>query len=63
MPHGVVGCVWGLPPGAIMASPFGDDGTRGAQLSAHVSALRNTSPPFMAYPAGEAVPFAWCWWG
>jgi hypothetical protein len=30
------------------------------QLTAHVSALRNTFPPFMAYPAGGAVPFAWC---
>ena len=61
-PHGVDECVWRLPPGAVMASPFGDDETR-TQLSAHVSALRKTFPPFMANPAGGAVPLAWCWWG
>jgi hypothetical protein len=58
-PHGVDECVWRLPPGAVMASPFGYDETR-TQLSAHVSALRNTPPPFMAYSAGGAVPFARC---
>jgi hypothetical protein len=50
-PHGVDGCVGRLPRGAVMASPFGNDGTT-TQLGVPVSALRNTSPPSMAIPVG-----------
>jgi hypothetical protein len=39
-PHGVDECVWRLPPGAIMASPFGNDETR-TQLSACTCMFRH----------------------
>jgi hypothetical protein len=56
-PHGLEERVWRLPPGAVVAPPFGYDETR-TRLSAHVSALRKAFPQFMACPAGGVVPFA-----